>query len=280
MILLLEALGLLSGFVLSLFLWRKSGGSPETAVHLLCLGALVLFLGGKGCYLLERGGPFRAEELLRPGYSGIGALVLVLAFWLVWSRLAPFPVLRFFDAVAPGAALGLGFGRLACFLRGCCGGIPADLPWAIRFPPGTPVYSAQVNSGEILAGAVCSLSVHPTQLYESFFSFAVFPFLVWSTIRLRKDGLTFFAGMLAYGLFRFAVEPLRFDYRPWVFLSIGQAISLALILAAIPGLIFSLRGGGLSPQSAPRIVWPPSPGDTPAPARPRVRIENGRPLMD
>jgi phosphatidylglycerol---prolipoprotein diacylglyceryl transferase len=30
--------------------------------------------------------------------------------------------------------LGLAFGRLGCFLNGCCFGAPCDLPWAIRFP--------------------------------------------------------------------------------------------------------------------------------------------------
>jgi phosphatidylglycerol:prolipoprotein diacylglycerol transferase len=38
----------------------------------------------------------------------------------------------------------LAFGRIGCFLNGCCFGKPTNLPWAVRFPYDSPAYQSQV----------------------------------------------------------------------------------------------------------------------------------------
>lgn len=49
------------------------------------------------------------------------------------------------DIVAPSLLLAMGIGRLGCFLFGCCWGsvCPENLPWAVRFPFGSPAYQQQ-----------------------------------------------------------------------------------------------------------------------------------------
>jgi phosphatidylglycerol:prolipoprotein diacylglycerol transferase len=53
--------------------------------------------------------------------------------------------------IAPGVMLGIGLGRLGCFMNGCCYGGPSDLPWpgSVRFPPETPAYVDQVERGSL-----------------------------------------------------------------------------------------------------------------------------------
>jgi len=41
--------------------------------------------------------------------------------------------------------LALTFGRIGCFLNGCCFGKPTDLPWAVRFPYNSFAYLSQIN---------------------------------------------------------------------------------------------------------------------------------------
>lgn len=53
------------------------------------------------------------------------------------------------DLIAPSLALGLAIGRLGCFLNGCCFGGACDLPWAVRFPPGSPAYEHQLEHGDL-----------------------------------------------------------------------------------------------------------------------------------
>jgi phosphatidylglycerol:prolipoprotein diacylglycerol transferase len=55
----------------------------------------------------------------------------------------------YLDIIAPSAALGMGLGRIGCFLNGCCWGLPADLPWAVRFPFGSPPAVQQWQDGQL-----------------------------------------------------------------------------------------------------------------------------------
>ena len=60
-------------------------------------------------------------------------------------------VLRMGDVVVPCLFLGIFFGRIGCLMNGCCyGGRCEDVPWALQFPPGSPVYSEQIATGELL----------------------------------------------------------------------------------------------------------------------------------
>ena len=73
-----------------------------------------------------------------------GGLALL---WFVRSR--QLPGLALCDLIAPAAAIGLGIGRIGCLLTGCCYGGICDLPWAIRFPAGSPAYLRQVDDGQV-----------------------------------------------------------------------------------------------------------------------------------
>lgn len=77
--------------------------------------------------------------------SLIGGLMGGTAF-IVWHGL---PCLVTMDLIAPSLALGLAIGRLGCFLNGCCFGGACDLPWAVRFPPGSPAYEHQLEHGDL-----------------------------------------------------------------------------------------------------------------------------------
>jgi phosphatidylglycerol---prolipoprotein diacylglyceryl transferase len=49
------------------------------------------------------------------------------------------------DVLAIGLTAALLFGRIGCFLNGCCYGKPTDLSWGVRFPYGSFAYSSQVQ---------------------------------------------------------------------------------------------------------------------------------------
>jgi len=53
---------------------------------------------------------------------------------------------RYLDVLAVGLLLALVFGRMGCFLNGCCWGRPTDLPWGVRFPYDSLAYNSQINA--------------------------------------------------------------------------------------------------------------------------------------
>lgn len=237
----LAALGLVGGFILTLWLWRRAGERLETAVLLLCAASPLVLLGGKLLYLIEPGRLSAREAWFDAGYSLYGSLLLVVAFWAVVRWIHPYPFLRLLDCVTPGAALGLVFFRIGCFLRGCCAGIPTSLPWGVRYPPGSMAYTAQLNESWITESAQQSVPVHPTQLYEMVFGVVSLFLLLWLFRRRTGDGQVFFTGVLWYTVFRFSIEPLRLDaegWRPFGYLNLAQTLSLALAMIALVALWF------------------------------------------
>jgi len=170
-----------------------------------------------------------------------GALILIGLF--KWRGV---PVLWGLDHLAPFAALAHVFGRLGCFLGGCCHGLPTDSPLGVVFPQGSP---AALEFGH-------GVAVHATQLYEAGLLLALFVALLW----LVPFGYRLAAYLAGYGALRFCVEFLRGDDRGTIpglegLLSPSQLLGLVMIAAG--GLLFVARAAGwvgepvLPPRAAP-----------------------------
>jgi phosphatidylglycerol:prolipoprotein diacylglycerol transferase len=74
--------------------------------------------------------------------GGVFLAVAVIAFYIWRYKL---PMRHYLDALAIGLLCALAFGRIGCFLNGCCYGKPADVPWAVRFPYYSFAYQSQVK---------------------------------------------------------------------------------------------------------------------------------------
>jgi phosphatidylglycerol:prolipoprotein diacylglycerol transferase len=74
--------------------------------------------------------------------GGVLAAIIVVVLYVRYHKL---PVRRYLDILVIGLMLALAFGRIGCFLNGCCFGRPTDLPWAVRFPYGSYAYRSQIE---------------------------------------------------------------------------------------------------------------------------------------
>src|SRR5207302_4219091 len=80
---------------------------------------------------------------------------------------------RLGDLAAAPIGMSLALARIGCFLAGCDYGKVTSVPWAVRFPAGSPAWRDQVAAGLLPADRPESLPVHPTQLYESLLGVAM-----------------------------------------------------------------------------------------------------------
>ncbi len=166
----------------------------------------------------------------------------------------------YLDAIAPSIALGTFFGRLGCFLNGCCYGDQCRLPWAVSFPAGSDAWSHQVRARLISEGATASLPVHPTQLYSALDGLVLLILLSAYYPLRRRDGEVMGLLMIAYPITRFLIEYLRNDEPAFVAgLTISQGISVLLIVAAAAywGWLSTLPPGRQpwqDPRSAARVA--------------------------
>jgi phosphatidylglycerol:prolipoprotein diacylglycerol transferase len=74
--------------------------------------------------------------------GGVAAFIFIILFYMWYHKL---PIRRYLDVLAIGLMLALVFGRIGCFLNGCCYGKPTELPWGVRFPYYSYAYYSQVT---------------------------------------------------------------------------------------------------------------------------------------
>lgn len=178
-------------------------------------------------------------QIWQGGLVFYGGLILSVISGIVYLKIKGIPVLKVADLIMPGVMLGEVFGRMGCFLNGCCYGAPAHLPWAVCFPQGSPAYAQQIQSGLIKGPAASSLPVHPTQLYSSIIALCLFIILSFLWSRRKRDGVVLGAIGILYPLSRFLIEFIRGD-NPAVFMGMtaSQTISAAVIIISAIFLIF------------------------------------------
>src|SRR5262249_8498515 len=148
---------------------------------------------------------------------------------LVTARRLGLPMWIAADALTPSVALGTMFGRVGCFLNGCCYGRPTTLPWGVTFPP------------DSYAGAEFgNARLHPSPLYAA--AAGLFLFLVlWSLrARVRTPGFLFWIFILLFAVLRVGIDFTRAWERDAQVFTLGgwpvtesQITSLALALFSI-----------------------------------------------
>jgi phosphatidylglycerol:prolipoprotein diacylglycerol transferase len=81
-------------------------------------------------------------------YGGlIGGLIGYFFAYRRFVRPNKLTTLQIADIVAPSLALGVFFGRIGCFLNGCCYGGYAEVPQAMQFPGNSPPHRELVSHG-------------------------------------------------------------------------------------------------------------------------------------
>jgi phosphatidylglycerol:prolipoprotein diacylglycerol transferase len=218
--------GIAPGAIVDLSLWMLFGGLLFARVFFILLNfefyrsqPLVSLFFGSGHFAVQglsfHGGLFGAI---------MGSLIYVRRAGLSWLMLA--------DIMAPAAALGYGFGRIGCFLNGCCYGAPTNLSWGTHF-------LLDPDSG------ACTPASHPTQIYAALGSWAIFGLLLLLRNRFTGKGQLAFSYLALYSVLRFGVEFFRQGYTAqtaWGIFTQAQIASIIIFMIAL-GLILYLRPG-------------------------------------
>jgi len=179
-------------------------------------------------------------------YGGIPA-GLIAAAWICHKR--KLSLLALGDVVIPSLFLGMAFGRIGCFLNGCCYGDRCSLPWGVQFPMGSVPDMALVIRGFIGTDQDLAVRLHPTQLYSSLDGLILFA-LTHAYFPYRpRNGAVIALGALTYPLTRFAIECLRGDEMGQfnTSLTISQWISIVTFVFALAFSLWLSRRPKLAP---------------------------------
>lgn len=247
---------LLIGFLAGLtFAQRRAARQGISRDQLFDLGTAMLICGVVGArlfYLIQYGHEvfrnkhglaeylFAAVNLSEGGIVLYGGLIGGAIAYFVFCHRQQLSPLKLADLLTPAVFIGVGFGRIGCFLNGCCYGDRCELPWAVQFPKESLAWEVLTNRGFLDPVQAFTMPLHPTQLYSSINAFL----LAWVTAAYfrhrRRTGDVFALGLILYPITRFTIEFLRGDEMGQfgTGLTISQLVSLGIFTAGVGLLAF------------------------------------------
>lgn len=242
------AFGFLAGLLNWRWLARREGRSFNYCSDLLCWVMVSGILGARLAYVVSDLDSFLAEPLtiVRVDQGGLiyyGGFAGAAAGVMIFARLRDERIWSVFDFVLTSVPLAHAFGRVGCFLNGCCFGTPHGGPLAVRYPAESLVWWSHLDASLITRFASRSLPVYPVQLYEALYNLAVYAVLIRVYRRHARQGAVTGMYLLAYSVGRFFLEFLRGDERARYGTPLCAAQYLSILLFAVGcGLLVRTRG--------------------------------------
>ena len=220
---LMIGIGVVCAVLLAQFRAKKKGLNPDTLYSIVLLALIFGFIGAKLLFCIVEIKSILANPLLilsGDGFVLYGGIIGGIAAVMIYCKIKKISFLQYFDLAAPSIALAQGFGRIGCFLAGCCYGRETDSSFCIIFQ----------NSQYAPNG----VRLIPTQLISSAGDFLIALVLLLYARGDRKRGKTGGLYLILYSIGRFSVEFLRADYRGAVGpLSTSQFISIFILVLGI-----------------------------------------------
>lgn len=224
------ALGILAAFYIVKYKTRYIPLSTDKISSLLIWVILAAFVGGKLFFFLEDPSKYLADpsEMLNAAGGGFvfyGSLIFAIPTIMWWLKKEKIAMRPFFDVLAFAGPVVHSFGRVGCFLAGCCHGRACDAAYGVVFshpdtmadPMNTPLY--------------------PTQLYDIAVNLTILGVVIWLEKRKKFDGQLFLVYLMMYGVGRSIVEMFRGDEaRGYIIdgiLTHSQFIAILIITACV-----------------------------------------------
>ena len=203
---------------------RRLDVSFDTSQSIFLIIFIGAFLGGKVFYFFENPSYFMenpSELWGSRGFVFYGSLIFSITGILVFFKLQKLPILKMLDIIAFTTAIVHLFGRMGCFMAGCCYGIPTNSNYGVVFrDPDSMARPLETH-------------LHPTQLYSVLLLIIILATLFILRNSQRFDGQLFLSYLMIYSVGRSIIEIFRGDLsRGYIidnWLSHSQFISLIIL---------------------------------------------------
>ncbi len=221
---LMMAVGIVAAFLVAMKRAKKYGTDEDTVFYLGIWAGIGGLVGAKVMYWIVELPTYLANPKLflnvADGFVVYGGIVLGIFTGWLYTRRKHLNFFKMFDLVMPSIALAQAFGRIGCFLAGCCYGKETASACHIVFK----------NS----QFAPNNVKLIPTQLMSSALNFLHFGVLLGFARKKRYDGQVGSLYLILYSIGRFAMEYFRGDPRGsvWLF-STSQFIAIFTLIAGV-----------------------------------------------
>ena len=274
---LMLVIGFLLALELAKFLARRVGLDQETFVNAGLIALVTGVVGARLSHVIENwpqytdpartffANFFDAVNIRSGGLTYYGGFLLATPACIAYGIYKRVPVRLGMDIIAPCLMIGLGIGRIGCFLNGCCYGAQcsATFPGGVTYPYGSNAYIDQYYTGEInppeeltaaniipgarprlldlkeinadpvlkaLAAQQRSLPVHNAQIYSTLTALLIAAVCVAFFTLRPPPGRVMALMLMLEGVSRFLLEIIRSE--PPVTTLFGHGWSLSMLIGA------------------------------------------------
>jgi len=237
------ALGIVVAFFIIIHRTKKLGLNQDNLSELFLWCFAAAFIGGKLFYYFESPSKYLASPSLMlqnmgNGFVFYGSLIFVIPTMYWWLRKNKIPFWPFMDGVAFGGPVLHSFGRLGCFLVGCCHGKVCDNALGVVFSH--PLTSADPKNTPL----------YPTQLFDIFINLSILLIVYFVSKKQQFKGQLFLIYIMLYAIGRAINETFRGDdERGFLFggiITYSQFIALVLFILASASWYYLLKKGARS----------------------------------
>ena len=227
------ALGAIAGVAYMAVRGKKDVGLTfDQANTLFLVIFLAAFVGGKVFLFFEDMSYYSQHPgklVTGRGFVFYGSFLFAVPSMLIFFKRNKLPTYAMLDVMAVTTCVVHVFGRIGCFMAGCCYGKKTDSFLGVT-------YTDQACQADPL-----NTPLHPTQLYEAAYIFLVMIVLLYLRDRKKFYGQLFLVYLFLYAIGRFALEYFRGDQERGLLLdrliSHSQLVA-GLIIAAVAFVYF------------------------------------------
>jgi phosphatidylglycerol:prolipoprotein diacylglycerol transferase len=290
-------LGFMLAMALAKYLARRSRLDPEIFANAALIALLSGVIGARLSHVIENWHQYtdpsrsawanfrEAINIAEGGLTYYGGFLMATVSCIAYGLWKRVPIRLGMDILAPCIMIGLGFGRIGCFLNGCCFGAQCSLPWAVEFPYHSYAYMEEYEKNQLntpvpdevlsqpnIWGERYPLPVeevgpqpelksnplHPAQLYSAFTAFLLAAMLFAYFTLPHVPGRVFALMMAVEGLCRYLLELVRDEPRVYLnhtaSLGMVQGILIAAGGLALWAIFGAIRGKmALTKSAAPAL---------------------------
>jgi prolipoprotein diacylglyceryl transferase len=219
-------LGMLAGIFAGAHVARAAGMNADAfaiATVILTVPALV---GSRLLFVLAHWETYRREpsRIWRRGKGGMamyGGLAAAVPLSLPLLHALRLPFAAYWDTAAVTILVGMIFTRVGCLLNGCCSGRPTSAWIGVNLPDYRGIWRRRI----------------PMQMLELIWAAVILGAALLLRDRNLPPGASFCLIVIAYGVGRFLLEPLR-DRDTHRDTAILRTASLLLVAAALAAIAF------------------------------------------
>lgn len=227
---------ILASYYLTTQMKKKFDIKTDDSINLVIGIIIASVVGGKFFLYFENPSMFNKNPMLifsNSGFVFFGSLLFSLLVVYLFIRKYKLSVWPFLDIIAITTLIVHFFGRIGCFLAGCCHGLPNDGIFSVVF------------TDPQCAASPLNEPLYPTQLFSAFALLLILIILFLIKKIQQFDGQLFLLYLMLYSIGRSIIEEFRGDEeRGFVFdgfLSHSQLIASLLFIGALYFYLIKLK---------------------------------------